>query len=71
LFSQPAGVAENVPSEKIIAVHDIGAMGYFSGHQLVDLAGLANPEVIPFMRDEPRLHQYLLEKGLCLFRRFF
>jgi len=71
LIVQPARwVAENVPSEKIIAVHDIGAMGYFSGHQLVDLAGLANPEVIPFMRDEPRLHQYLLEKGCAYFVGF-
>lgn len=71
LMVQPARwVAENVPSEKIIAVHDIGAMGYFSGHQLVDLAGLANPEVIPFMRDEPRLYQYLLEKGCAYFVGF-
>jgi hypothetical protein len=71
LMVQPARwVAENIPTEKIIAVHDIGAMGYFSGHRLVDLAGLANPEVIPFMRDEPRLHRYLLEKDCAYFVGF-
>lgn len=52
-------VADNIPSQDIIAAHDIGALGYFGGHQIVDLAGLISPEVIPFINDESRLGNYL------------
>lgn len=52
---------ENTEVDAVIAVHDIGAIGYFSQRQLLDLAGLVSPEVIPFIRDEARLAQYLEE----------
>jgi hypothetical protein len=55
-------VSQNIPENSLIAVHDIGAMGYFGRHNLVDLAGLVSPEVIPFIRDEARLAQYLDQK---------
>ena len=56
-------VAQNIPPNAIIAAHDIGALGYFDHHQLIDLAGLVSPEVIPFMRDETRLAAYLNQRG--------
>ena len=52
-------VAAHLPPEAVIAAHDIGALGYFDDHELVDLAGLVSPEVIPFMRDESRLTEFL------------
>jgi len=52
-------VSANLPRGSIIAAHDIGALGYFDNHELIDLAGLISPEVIPFMRDETRLAEYL------------
>jgi hypothetical protein len=52
-------VAVNVPQDSLVAAHDIGALGYFGRHNLVDLAGLVSPEVIPFLRDESRLASYL------------
>ncbi len=57
-------VAQNIPPGALIAAHDIGALGYFDHHPLVDLAGLVSPEVIPFMRDEARLDQYLNQRGV-------
>lgn len=57
-------VAENIPSGSLIAAHDIGAMGYFGRHELVDLAGLITPQVIPFIRDEKKLASYLDERGV-------
>ena len=57
-------VAQNIPPNSIIAAHDIGALGYFDHHQLIDLAGLVSPEVIPFMRDEARLAAYLNQRGV-------
>ena len=55
-------VAVHLPPEKPVAVHDIGAMGYFAPQPLVDLAGLVNPEVVPFMRDVEGLSAYLRQK---------
>jgi hypothetical protein len=52
-------VAQNIPPNAVIAAHDIGALGYFDRHPLVDLAGLVSPQVIPFMRNETRLAEYL------------
>jgi putative effector of murein hydrolase LrgA (UPF0299 family) len=52
-------VNKNLPGETLIAAHDIGALGYFGNHKIFDLAGLISPDVIPFLRDEARLAEYL------------
>jgi hypothetical protein len=56
-------VAENVPRGETIAAHDIGALGFFDNHDLIDLAGLVSPEVIPFIRNEKRLAEFLDDRG--------
>ncbi len=56
-------VAASLPSDALIAAHDIGALGYFDTHDLIDLAGLISPDVIPFIRDEPQLANYLDQRG--------
>lgn len=55
-------VAANTEPGDLVAAHDIGALGYFAGRDLVDLAGLISPEVIPFIRDEDRLRSYMDEQ---------
>jgi len=57
-------VAENIPVDALVAAHDIGALGYFGHHDLVDLAGLVSPQVVPFLRDETRLAFYLDDQGV-------
>ena len=52
-------VDQNIPPDARLAVHDIGALGYYVQNPVVDMAGLITPEVVPFIRDEPRLAQYL------------
>lgn len=56
-------VDEKLPDDALIAAHDIGALGYFDSHPLLDLAGLISPQVIPFLREEARLAAYLDEQG--------
>lgn len=67
-------VAANLPDGAVIAAHDIGALGYFDTHEIIDLAGLISPEVIPIIRDEPQLAEFLNEKGanyLIAFPEFY
>jgi hypothetical protein len=64
-------VQQNVPSDALLAVHDIGALGYYVPNPIVDLAGLITPDVVPFIRDEARLETYLAETSsdyLIVFR---
>jgi hypothetical protein len=56
-------LAENVPPDTVIAVHDIGAVGYMTDLPLLDLAGLITPEVIPIMADAEKLADWMLEHG--------
>ena len=59
-------VAGNLPPDVSVAAHDIGALGYFGGkRQIVDLAGLISPEIVPFMLDEDHLSLYLTEHGVA------
>jgi hypothetical protein len=57
-------VDRHVPAAARLAVHDIGALGYFVQNPLIDLAGLINPDVIPFIRDERQLAHYLDSKSV-------
>lgn len=53
----------NTPSGALIAIHDIGVVGYLLDRPLLDLAGLITPEVVPFIADEARLLAFMEEKG--------
>jgi hypothetical protein len=55
---------QNLPEDALIAIHDIGAVGYFTNFNLVDLAGLVSPDVIPILRDESLLGKYLDDHGV-------
>lgn len=56
-------VAGHTEAGARIAAHDVGALGYFGGREVLDMAGLVSPEVIPFIRDEGRLAAYLDAEG--------
>jgi hypothetical protein len=64
LASTGRWLRENTAAGDLIGVHDIGAIGYFSDRVIVDMAGLADPKVIPFIRDEERLLTFLEEEGV-------
>lgn len=60
LMVQPADwIRQNTAEDSIIAAHDIGALGYFGERKIIDLAGLIQPEVIPIIRNEEKLIEYI------------
>lgn len=55
-------IADHTSEDAIIAAHDIGALGYYGNRNILDLAGLVTPEVIPIIRDSQKLSSFILEK---------
>jgi hypothetical protein len=60
----------NTPSGAKIAAHDIGAFGYFADRDLLDLAGLVSPDVIPIIRDEQALEAYMNRENVDFLMTF-
>jgi hypothetical protein len=49
---------DHTPEGALIATHDVGAIGYFSGHPLIDFTGLVDPELIPLLHNPDALESY-------------
>lgn len=69
---------DNTPADAVVATNDIGAISYFSERRVLDLAGLANPDVVPYLREhrgiDPAAKAYLRKAKpdyLVLFPRWF
>jgi hypothetical protein len=52
-------IENNVSKEDLLAVHDIGAVGYFASRPILDLAGLVSPEIVSFILDQNALWNWL------------
>lgn len=44
-------IKDNSNDGDVIATHDVGAIGYYSGRKIVDVAGLVTPELITKLND--------------------
>ena len=64
LVHQRAGVwaRENLPDDARIACFDIGSLKFFSQRYVIDLGGLTDPSIHPFLENK-RVGRYLLNKG--------
>lgn len=63
-------IAENIPPDDLLAVHDIGAVGYFAPRPIIDIAGLLNPEVVPVLY-EPEALWALVQDGGAVYMMGF
>jgi hypothetical protein len=45
----------NIPPDQLLAIHDIGAVGYFTPRPMLDIAGLLSPEVVPLINHPDEL----------------
>jgi hypothetical protein len=52
-------IRDNLPPEELLAIHDIGAVGYFAPRPIVDVAGLISPDIIPLLGDTEAMWAYL------------
>lgn len=55
---------ENVPPEELLAVHDIGAVGFFANRPVLDVAGLVTPEVVPLFYQPEALYMLMRERDV-------
>jgi hypothetical protein len=46
-------VAARTPPDTLIALNDLGALSYFGQRRVIDLMGLATPEILPYRRQGP------------------
>ena len=68
-------VAANTPPDALLAVNDVGAIGYLSRREVVDVMGLVTPAILPYRHDgEAGVLRYL-ERAcpdyLIVFPRWF
>lgn len=55
-------INNNTPPDAIIATHDIGIIGYYTERQIIDLAGLVTPEIVPTLKDPQKMADYIRAK---------
>ncbi|MDQ7024576.1 MAG: hypothetical protein Q9P44_03375 [Anaerolineae bacterium] len=63
-------IRDNLPDDELLAIHDIGAVGYFASRPILDVAGLVSPEVIPLIDDPNAMWQYLQDNQATYFFGF-
>ncbi len=56
-------VRDHLAPDDLLAVHDIGALGYFAPRPILDIAGLVTPEVIPILFDGDAVWALMEERG--------
>ncbi len=53
----------NIPPDELLAIHDIGAVGYFTPRPMLDIAGLLTPDIVPLIGKPDALWAYMEQHG--------
>ena len=59
-----------IPLDELLAIHDIGAVAYFTPRPLLDIAGLVSPEVIPLLNDPKAVWDLMEARGAVYLMAF-
>lgn len=70
MVAQAEWIAANLPPDELLAVHDIGAVGYFAPRPILDTAGLISPGVIPVLQDKEGLYALFEGQDVHFFMGF-
>jgi hypothetical protein len=65
LYDGAHWIREHVPAETVIGAWNAGILAYFSGHTVVNLDGVINDDVIPFL-ESATLSDYLRTRDITL-----
>ncbi len=60
----------NISPDNLLAVHDIGAVGYFAARPILDIAGLVEKQVVPVIGDAAGLWALLAERNAAYLMAF-
>lgn len=60
-------VSKNVTPQDKLAVHDVGAIAYFSDKPVIDLVGLMTPSLYPMQGDQSKVWQEVRKMGANVF----
>ncbi len=55
-------IRDNVPPNELLAIHDIGAVGYFAPRPMIDIAGLITPELVPLLATPEAIWAFLQQQ---------
>jgi len=70
MVAQADWIAAHLPPGELLAVHDIGAIGFFAPRLILDTAGLITPEVVPILHDKEGLYALFAARGARYFMGF-
>jgi hypothetical protein len=45
-------ISRNLPPQALLAVQDVGAVGYLTPNPILDLAGIVTPEILPYVKGD-------------------
>ena len=65
---------DHLPADAVIGTHDVGAIGFYAGHRVVDMVGLVSPDMITNIGNFEGLRQFLASHGvthLAVLRNWF
>ncbi len=56
-------IKDNISTDDLLVVHDIGAVGYFAPRPVLDIGGLISPEFVPLIHDPDAIWNLIHERG--------
>lgn len=60
-------IEKNCSKQDVIAAHDVGAIGYFTKRNIIDLVGLVSPEIYPLQNDQAEVWRTGRREGANVF----